>query len=373
MNNKKLAILGIIAAVMLLWAVIQSQVSNNAQSASKGLSYLVSGVNVDEIDSIAVKADKDTLTFKRQADGFVVVNKDGYPAETKKINELMTDCLGIEVSQMVTDNPVNHQDLGVTEDKAKTVVTFIKPDASVLLEIIIGNTKENGQGTYIRLASSNKVYESTDIPFVDTDAANYVKKQLTALIRRDIEEVSFSSPNGKYVLKPLTDSDEVKLVDIPVGKELKQSEAKNVFTALSSLDFADVMKNPGDLKFDRQYICKLFNSTEFTFNIASKEGKTYVSCLAVFTEGRPETIKKDETPEQLKEKEGKLLLDDKADDFTKRHMGWVYEIPAYKAKYLTTELSGLLEDKIVDEKNETPDPNVILNNLQNSSNNLQND
>ena len=369
MSNKKLAILGIVTAVMLVWAVIQSQVSNKAQTVSKGLSYLISGVNVDEINSIAIKSDKNTLTLKRQADGFVVVNKDGYPAETKKVNELIADCLEIEVTGMVTDNPLNHQDLGVTEDKAKTVIQFIKPDDSILAEILIGNTKENGQGTYIRLASSNKVYETFDIPMIDTEAINYIKKQLVSLVRKDIEEVSFSSPSSKYILKPLTEGEDVKLVDIPAGKELKQGEAKSVFTALSSLDFTDVMKNPGDLNFDRQYKCKLFNSTEFTFNIASREGKTYVSCLAVFTEGRPETIKKDETSEQLKEKEEKLLLDDKADDFTKRHLGWVYEITAYKAKYLTRELSDLIEDKTENEITKTPDPNDIIKNLQNSTNN----
>ena len=366
MSNKKLAILGIIAAVMLVWAVVQSQVSNRTQTVSKGLSYLVSGVNIDEIDSIAIKSGEEALTLKRQGDGFTVVNKDNYPAETKKVNELITDCLGIEVSQMVTDNPINHQDLGVTEDKAATTVKFIKPDGSILVEILVGNPKESGQSTYIRLASSNKVYETSDIPMIDAAAMNYIQKRLVSLVRKDIEEVSFNSPNSEYILKPLTENEDVELVDVPEGKELKQSEAKSVFTALSNLDFSDVMKNPGDLNFDRQYKCKLFNSTEFTFNIASKEGKTFVTCRAVFTEGRPATIKKDETPEQLKEKEEKLLLDDKADDFTKRHMGWVYEIPAYTAKYLTRELSDLVEDKQVTEMTETPDPNMILKNLQNS-------
>ena len=148
------------------------------------------------------------------------------------------------------------------------------------------------------------------------------------------------------------------------GKKLKQTEAKNVFTALSSLNFTDFMKNPGDLKFDRHYTCKLFNSTEFTFDIASKDDKTYVKCRAVFTEGRPSTVKKDETEEELKAKEEKLLLDDKADAFTQRHLNWVYEIPSYKAKDLTMELSSLVEDDETAQPAATFDPNAIIDNLQ---------
>ncbi|MBN1975019.1 MAG: DUF4340 domain-containing protein [Sedimentisphaerales bacterium] len=365
MSNKKLAILGIIAAVMLVWAVFQSKISNKSRTVSAGLAYLVSGVNTDDIGSIVIKSGDKTLNLQRQSGRFVVADKNNYPADTKKINELITDCLEIEVSsQVVTDNPANHEDLGVTEDKAKTIIKFLKPDSSELVGIIIGNTKENGQSSYVRLTSNDKVYVTSESPWIESDAINYVKTQITALMRKDTAMVTVNSPNGKYVLKPIADSEDVELVNLPAGKKLKQSEAVNIFTALSSLNFTNVMKNPGDLNFDRHYICKLYNSTEFTFDIASKDGATYVTCRALFTEGRPESIKKDEPEEKLKEVEEKLLLDDKADDFTKRHIGWVYEISPYKAKYLTMELSDLVEDEAEVEITENPDPNAILNKIQ---------
>ncbi len=365
MSNKKLAILGIIAAVMLILAVLMSQLSNKAKTISARSSYLVSGVNIDEIDSIVIKSGDDTLTFKRTSGGFVLVDKDNYPADTEKVNDLITDCLETKISQIVTDNPANHADLGVTEEKAKTVVKFLKPDSSVLVGIIIGNTKEKGQATYVRLTSDNKVYEASQTPYINSVAINYLKAQLIALARKDIQLVTVDSSKGKYILKPKTDSENVELVNIPAGKKLKQSEAKNVFTVLSSLNFTDVMKNPGNLNFDRHYICRLFNSTEFTFDIASRDDKTYVTCRAVFTEEIKEPKAGDKpTADQLKEIQEKQTLDRKADDFTRRNMGWVYEIPGYKAKYLTCELSDLVEDDKDAEVTNTPDPNMILNEIQ---------
>ena len=59
---------------------------------------------------------------------------------------------------------------------------------------------------------------------------------------------------------------------------------------------------------------------------------------------RPTTISKTESEQELKEKEAKLLADDKAKEFTAKHQAWIYEIADWKAKDLTKELSDLLED-----------------------------
>jgi hypothetical protein len=59
---------------------------------------------------------------------------------------------------------------------------------------------------------------------------------------------------------------------------------------------------------------------------------------------RPTSIRTDESEEELKVKEAKLLADDNAKEFTAKHQGWVYEIAEYKAKNLTKALSDLLED-----------------------------
>ena len=367
MSNKKLAILGITAFVMLAWAIVQSKVSNKTNNVSSGSRYLISGVNADDIDSIVIKSDGKSLTLKRKSNKFFVVNKDNYPAETEKVNDLITDCLEIQVTQMVTDNPANHADLGVTEDKAQKVITFLKPDGSSLFGIVVGNTREKSQSTYVRLTSNNKVYEAVQAPYINTEPMDFIKKQLVAIVHNDIQMVSVESPEGKYELIPKTDSEDIEMINIPEGKKLKQTEAKNVFNALSSLDFTDVMKNTGDLTFDKHYICKLFNTTEFTFNIATKDDKTYVTCKALFTEGVPKPKPGETTisEEQLKEIEEKQKLDTKADDFTSRNMGWVYEISNYKAKYLTMNMSDLLEDaEEIPASDVSIDPNAVLNKIQ---------
>jgi hypothetical protein len=103
----------------------------------------------------------------------------------------------------------------------------------------------------------------------------------------------------------------------------------------------------------------LKNSTEYTLNIAVKDDKTYITCSAAFTEGRPGKSNTVETEEELKAKEAKLLADDKAKEFTAAHQGWVYEIADWKAKNLKMPLSDLVEDEAQPQKtNVTEEPNA---------------
>jgi len=357
MSNKKLAILGVIAAVMVLWAVVQSKVSNKSRTAPDSPSYLIQGLDPGDIDSIVISTSENSVTLKRTARGFVVVNKDNYPADTGEINTLLTRCLEIETTQFITDNPSNHEDLEVTEEKAKTVVKFLKSDSSLLTGIIIGKDKELGQGAYIRLASSDSVYVTSNLPYLADIAMNYIKRELFSLDSDEIDSVTVSLTNGTYILKAKENSQDIELVNIPAGKTFKSTEGRTVFTALTNISFNDVKKLSGDLDFDRHYVCRMKDSTEYSIGIATEGDKTFITCGSEFTDERPLRVGKDETEEELKIKEAKLLADDNAREFTARHQGWIYEIPEYKTEHLTKELADLIEDETPVENEE--DPNAI--------------
>jgi len=347
MSDKKLTILGIVAVGMVIWAVVQSRISNKPRTVSDKPAYFIQGLETKDIDSIVVGVGDDEVTLKRQAGYFAVANKDNYPAEMKQINELITNCLDIQTTQFVTEKKENHETLGLTEAKARHVVKFFKSDGSLLTGLIIGNAREAGQGSYVRLATSDEVYVSPETPWIRTDAMSYIDQTLTKVNRDDIESVTVVSSSGKYTLNRKDDG--VELENIPTGKKLKDSDSKSVLDALTDIRFTDVKKKSAEadeLTFDKEYFCKLKNSTVYTLKIADKDDKTFMSCQAVFTDTTPVTIKKEgESEEELKKKEAKLLARDRAQEFNARHQGWIYEIADWKAKNLTKELSEILEDE----------------------------
>ena len=373
MNNKKLTILGIVAVVMVLWAVLQSRISNRPGAEPDRPVYLIQGFDPSGVDSIVIGTGEEAFALKRRTSGFVVVDKDNYPAKTSEINSLVSKCSDIQTSELVTDNPANHEDLEVTEEKARSVVKFMKadPNSSLLTGIVVGKTKELGQGSYVRLLSSNpalsnKVYVASNVPWFGGDEMNYIDQELIAAKKEDIKSVTVSLPSGPYTLATKEGSQDVVLENIPAGKKLKSSEAQSVFTALTSLRFDDVKKISPDMAFEKQYMCRLKDSTVYALRIAQKEDKIYVSCVAEFTDKTPvEKASVDqggevESEDELKKKEAKLLARDNATKFTAKHHGWVYDIAEWTAKNMTKELADLIEDEEKSEESTAVDPNSVI-------------
>ena len=118
MSNKKLTVLVVVAVFMVLWAVVQSRVANRRTIRTDEIAYLIQGLDPGAIGAIILGKGEDAVSLKRQGNGFVVASKDDYPAKTSEVNSLISKCLEIKTTQLVTEDVKNHEDLEVTEGVA---------------------------------------------------------------------------------------------------------------------------------------------------------------------------------------------------------------------------------------------------------------
>ena len=348
MSNQKLGILAVVAAVMVLLAVISVRTPTARWAKLSGPAYLIQGLDPGSIDSIVVGHGKDEVKISRRSNQFVVPDIN-YPADAKQINDLITKTLDIKTGDLYTTDAKNHEELEITEEKARGLVRFFKADGSLLAGVVVGKNRDSGQGAYVRQASSDDVYVTDESPYFGTRALDYVNQEIASIKSEDVNTVTVTTPEGSYTLRAAKSGDGVVFDGLPADKKLKDSEAKSVLTALQGLRFEDVNK-PGQvegLTFDHRHVVRMNNSTEYTLELAKKGTKTYLKTQAVYTDPAKVTInpEKVDSPEELKKKEAILLAQEGAQRFTLRHKTWVYQIPDWKAKYLTKPQSELLEDK----------------------------
>jgi len=348
MSNKKLAILALVAAVSVIWAVIQARPKQKPTIKSENPLYLIQGLDPADVGSLVLQKGQSSMTLTRQSAGFVVDDKDGYPAVAEKINELIAACMDIRTAGLVTDSKENHKALGIDEENAEVVARFLRPDSSLLTGIIVGKTKGKDKGTYVRRIDEDKVYLTLETPPISTTAMYYIDQQLVKANRFQTETVTVKNSDETYTLKSLDFAGtKIKLENMPADKQFKDKQYEQVFSVLTSLRFTDVIRQSPrtkQLNFDRQFIATLKDSTIYTLGLAQHDGKTYVTCTAEFTDKTPITKEKTvESEEQLKKKEAKLIARDKAAEFAAKHKGWLYEIPDYKADYMLKTLADLLE------------------------------
>ena len=226
---------------------------------------------------------------------------------------------------------------------------FYKADSSLLTGVILGKQKKDGQGLgYIRRLDDNKVYMMAEqIPAIKKEAIAYVEQGLLNVQRGDINSITVNSPNDVYVLMPGIDDKTVIFENLQEGKVLNNNIANRVFNALAELSFEDVNAESSKrgLQFDRRYLCRLKDSTVYTIWLAKDGDAWFIKCDAQFADKTPVTKTQGEveSDEQLKIKEAKLLARDAAEEFSDKHNGWVYQIPAYRAENLIRTSADLFE------------------------------
>ncbi|MBN1392433.1 MAG: DUF4340 domain-containing protein [Sedimentisphaerales bacterium] len=384
MSNRNLVILGIISVIMVVLAVVASHLSKTAVTPQlTGAGYLIQGLDPDKIASIAIEGGGKRIMLNKLGKNFVVANKDNYPAKIDEINKLVSICLDIRTARFLTDNPANFKDLGVIEEDAHVVVKFFKADSSLLTGVIIGNPKPRTRGiAYVRRAGDNKVYETaTQIPWINKRAIEYTDRQLVNIRREDINSITVSGPatdenapvvakaSAKefYVLRFADGGGTIKLENMPEDKKLKEGALGEIFEAIEGLKIDDVNSADSEnwpalsrfigIKFDHRFDCRLNDSTVYAFRLAKDGDKWFARCTALFMDQSEITMTKGvtESQEALKKKEAKLLARDAAEEFAKKHKGWVYQIPAYQGKGMTKPLAELLED----EPNQASEPNEV--------------
>lgn len=354
MSNKKLIILGIVAVIMVILTLVQSYLSNRPVKTEVMDRPLIQGLDTDNIDRITLGPLDKMVTLKKGGEQFFLVEKGNYPASIQKINNLITSSLEIRVSELITDNPKNFKDLDLTEDTGRSIIKFLDAEEKLITGILVGKRDMSAQGDYVRLISKDqdadiKAYLSLNVPMLDMGALAYLDKQLFKTEKQNISKVTVMRPEGKYTLSSDKD-DKIVLENIPRGKKVKDNLYENVFTAAIDFTFSDVQKESDvteKLDFNTTYVCYLKDSSVYTFKLAEKDDKTYVKCSSDYLDKAPVRVKTGqvESDEELKAKEAKLLSREASLNFNKRHRGWVYEIPSWKATDMTRKLEDLLEDK----------------------------
>ena len=361
MSNKNLTILGVIAGIMLVLAIMQSRIGNKQTRSTEAGAVLIQGLNTADIASITISGGEDSTTLKHLpqeqtgAGIFVVADLDDYPGSLAKINQLIVSCLDIQCTELITSNAENHKDLEVTEEDARTVVKFLDGKDNVITGAVIGKRAEQGSGNYVRLVTGDDVYLSGNVPWLQAKATGYVDNVLFEVDRGEIASVSVTDPNGDYTLISDPNGTIVPQV-IPAGKQAKPQDCKQVFEALSRLQFDTVSRQSdqtADIVFTRTYACRMKDSTLYTLNIAKDGENHYLKCTAEFTD-KSDVVKERtvESDEQLKEKEAKLLARQGAEEFAAKHAGWVYELKTWQATNITDQLADLVEDIPVPEASE---------------------
>ena len=361
MSNKSLSILGIVAVVMVVLAVITSKMTQTGSGTVKSAFNLVQGLDPARIAKIVITEKDKTLEVIQQGGKFVVAEKDNYPASIKTVNELIARVLDVKANpDVLTSSSANYADLMVADSNAGEIIKFLDSDGKIITGVIIGKRLDTGDAT-IRLVGKDEVYTTPSNLWINVSAIGVMETKIFSAAADKIVKVSVKYDSGSYEMTRQQGSSDVNFVTaLPAGKQLKGRDYEQVFNALSNLSFTDVMAEAkaSEMKFDTTYTCQIDDSTVYTFLVAVKDGKYFAKCSNEFTDLSQIQISQTDSQDELKKKEAKLLARDNAAKFNAVHKGWVYEIASTQAENLTKKIDAIIEDVPVAQPVDANDANI---------------
>lgn len=291
---------------------------------------------LDTVGKVVVKRVSGTATFVRQGDGWTVLEKSGYPADTAKINKMLQGLREITYVEPKTAEPNLYKRLNVEDpsaDKSQSaLVEVYDTQGAELGKLIAGRRRidELGGGTdgvYVRLPDAARSWLAKGTLDLDSDIAQWLDRRIVDINEKRTKVAVLRQPDGTTLTitrdKP---EDKFAVKDVPAGRKLKSdTSAVEPATALQAFDLIDV-KAAGDAAFPKD---GLDTATYTTFDglavkvEVAKVGETNWARFSATSTG-----------------DDKIKAE--ADTLNKRWSPWVYGIAPYKATAIGSKMEDLL-------------------------------
>lgn len=344
MSNTNRNLLIAALALFLFSVLTYRQSVGRADRFQRGQLFLPN-LNPDEVVSIAVSKGEESVTLKRQGEGFSVVEKQGYPASNASVNRFLRDLLAIGLEREIGRGEDLAEELEIEPPTDETIEVALKNSADKeMVRLRVGKAFADGPGNYIQRLDEEdgSIYLTSGGVFLSSDTDTFLEKQIL-----DHDSAAVQRVEGRdFVLARPQEGDDLELVDLSPKQEAKTSELGKLGSVLSGLRFEEVFvaddPEVRELEFERALQVDLDDGSGYVLSVASKDDRNFLK-IRGFNEVQQVAISREESEEELQEKAEKLTRADEIEDFNSFHGSWVYEISDWTAEKLELERNDLID------------------------------
>lgn len=291
MNARVVAILVVLLAVLggaALLAQREDKTRRPQDAATLG-QPLLKDLPAADIAKIRIVEPKSALTLERRDSGWVIVERDGFPADFAKVREFVVKAISLKVAQT---EPVGEKDRArLNLDASATQVEFAGADGKALGKVLVGRKlfraepenpeKALGDGRFVMLPGDDKrVYMVSD-PLLQATAksSEWIDKRSFQIEKVKTLEVRYPGGEG-WRLERAAENGSWKLAEQRPGEQVDSSKANAATYSLGLLDLADVA--PKDIKPEATGLDKptrlsatTFDGLSYAVRVGKLQGDSY--------------------------------------------------------------------------------------------------
>lgn len=252
MNARIVGIL-VVLLVVLGGAALLAQREDRAQrpqnTASLG-QLLLKDLKAADIARIRIVEPKSALTLERKENGWVIAEREGFPADLAKVREFVVKMVGLKIAQ---SEPIGEKDRARLnlDSSTATQVEFAGADGKPLAKLLVGKKlfrgepenpeKAPGDGRFVLSPTDDRTVYMVPDPLVQATArtSEWIDKRSFQIEKVKTLEVRY--PDGEnWRLERAGDNAPWKLSGLKRGEQVDTSRANAATYSLGLLDLADV-------------------------------------------------------------------------------------------------------------------------------------
>lgn len=301
---------------------------------------IMSNILEKNLDKIVINKpnNNEKISFEKNVDRYLIVEKNYYQADSKKIEQLIQRFTKILYEKKYEGSEKLYEELGLSEDRYNEMITFYNADGSIMTQFYTG-IGHNKKGAYLR--KDKDIYYVKGDWSLEIDANKYVDKKIISLDRDDVDEISIESGMGREIAYSKQQIDDNPRKNKVIEKILK----------IQHEGFYPVYENRFmRMEFNDSIKIKLRNNLEYILKLCVQEKDVFMKIISTMDEMPTEvSIRKNDGMSKLRRIESLLVARDQSDKFNKAHIKWIYRIEGK----IYDSLKKVLEEQEKDEKETT--------------------
>jgi len=181
------------------------------------------------------------VTLVRDGEAWNLEQLDGFPADAKKVEELLHNLKGLQVRRPVVSSARYHAQFKVQDETHEgRVRVWGAAGSEPAADLIIGSSPDY-RTLNVRRAGADPVYEVRGLAAYDlrADAEAWIKKQLVAAEEQDVVELTLANAKGSFTLQKKDGAWTVAAPARDQGRALDADRAAALVRAVTSLRLSE--------------------------------------------------------------------------------------------------------------------------------------
>jgi hypothetical protein len=260
-NRRTVTVLGTLAVLTSIGAglAISHELSEARRTVSSELAFPTLDRGVDAVNVIQLMradgSETGTVTLAKTGDGWIVEERDGYPARAEWVQELLLNLSQLELIEQKTAEPGKFDRLDLVDvaqdqsNSTRLVVSTIEGDS--LVDAHFGKTRDSLSGgdpmIYLRRTDEHQTYLAEGELSLRQGPPSWLFRGIMNVPRAPVVSAVVRSRDGDVVrLEKTAGSEDFMIADLPEGQKIKsQYSVNNIGGMLEKLAFEDVRDSEG--------------------------------------------------------------------------------------------------------------------------------